>query len=213
MPPSKYRWISYFSIFQMSVLSFNLFFLATPKLIEERDEAIKNKYRKRQIKQEEIGTETEIQQWELNPDYNPDTLWQRMKKSFSKDIFTWKNIKNNAMERPLTCAGLLGSSGLVFAAFGFYAHRMVHRIILLPNERVRFQFFNALPLGKPNTLELNLSDISCNAGRKSNFNYSTLRLRDRWGYFLVHKSEGEFLEPKLYDKYLGYERSWAVRST
>lgn len=212
VPVTKYRWISYFALFHTGIMSLNLFFLATPKLLEERNDAIKNKYRPREMKpEEEANPELIPDKWELNPDYVPDTIVTKLKNAFRKEIFTFENFKNNLTERPYLAATMLGSTALIMGLFSFYSRRMIHRLILLPDDKVRIELFNAMPIGKPLAKEIALTDISCKAGRKSNHNYSLLQIRDTWGFFLVHKTEGEFVEPKLFDKYLGFERSWAVK--
>lgn len=211
IPHKKYRWISYVSFFNISFISVNLFFIATPKLLRERTSAIKDMYLKKEVIDPDNPDGEPIIEYELDPNYDDTGIFKKIFQSFRRDIFTLENFTNNFKERPYYCSGLLTSSILVGVAFTMYARRMVHTITLLPANRVRLQFFNPLPIGKPITRVVHLRDISCQQDRNSKHNYSILRLKGSWGYHLVHKTEGEFLHPKLYDKYLGYQRSWAIK--
>lgn len=207
LPFKKYRWISYMSVIQIGFLALNTVILPTPRLLKERQEAVKNRLKKKEKSDDSVVWD----EYEPNPDYDPSTVWEKIKRLNHKDLFAPSNILKNIVERPYLTLGLLGVSALMTSAFVMYAHRMAHLITLLPNERVRFSSFSAFAIGKPPTIELPVRDVSCVQGRKSKHNYSILKLRGYWGYHLVHKSEGQFLEPKLYDKYLGYERSWAKK--
>lgn len=207
LPAKKYRWISYITLTQIGFLALNLFVLPTKKLLREREEALANKAIK--IEKEQDSTSDGFQpRYKLNPDYDPATLFQRLKRMSYNELFTINNVKENLQDRPLISLGIIGVASLITSAFFLYAHRTVHMITLMPGGRVRFAFFSPI-FSRPPTLELPLRDVSCVQGRKSKNNYSILKLRKYWGYHLVHKAEGQFLEPKMYDKYLGYKRAWA----
>lgn len=209
IPYSKYRWISYITLTQATFLFINLFLIATPKLIEERRRAMSNYYIKVKVEDDDEYSHLMDERYVPNPDYKPLTLQERIIKTLKSDIFTLSNLAQNFKERPFYCSGIVIASTSVGAACTFYARRMVHQITLLPGDRVRMDFFNPFPWGKPIAKTIPLKDVSCQLGRKSSKSYSILRLRNHWGYHLVHKKEGEFLEPKLYDRYLGYSRSWS----
>lgn len=215
LPFKKYRWISYVSFIQVGFLVVNLWFLPTSRLVAERNEALANRVIKKKKSDDLTNNQnSSSDEWEdelvINPDYDPATVFERFKRLDYKELFTIRNVINNITERPLISLGLVASSVLISSSFWIYARRTLHMITLLPNERVRLSFFS--PMGKPPSIELPLRDISCVQSRQSKHNYSILKLRGRLGFHLVHKAEGQFLEPKLYDKYLGYERSWAKKS-
>lgn len=205
-PFKKYRWISYLSVIQVGFLTLNLFVLPTNKLIEQRVNAIKNKVRKKQSTEK---SDTSLDEYEPNPDYDSSTLVERLKKLNYRELFTVRSIYNNVTERPLLSASAVTASILITTALFTYARRIVHMIVLLPNERVRIFCFSAFAFGKPKAIELPASHISCVSPRKSPHNYSIIKLKNHYGFHLVNKTEGHFLEPKLYDKYLGFQRSWA----
>lgn len=155
------------------------------------------------------------------PDFGPELLQYKPKevkgtisedagKLFSKDIFEWANV-TSLLNRPLYCISVFTGCGLITSAFMIYSRRMVHKITLLPNDRVRFAFFNPNPFAGPITMEIPIRNVSCTQGRDSKHNYTILRLKGYWGYHLVHKVEGKFLEPELFDKNLNYMRAWAEK--
>lgn len=200
------------SFMQIGFLTLNLLFLPTSRLLRERQEALENRLRRKQRDENETKSPYSIEdEFELNPDYDPATVWQRIKRLDYKQVFSIGNVVDNIKERPFLTLGILGSSALITSALVIYAHRMAHMITLLPNDRVRFSSFSVLAIGEPPTIEIPLRNVSCIQGRKSKNNYSILKFKGYKGYHLVHKSEGQFIEPKLYDKYLGYQRSWAQK--
>lgn len=209
LPYKKYRWISYISVIQVGFIALNLFVLPTRRLVQERQEALKNRVRRKEIK--EKSQDGYVDEFEINPDYDDATVFQRLKRLNYRDLFTLKNVSQNISDRPLFSAGVVLSMGMVSAAFFTYARRIIHKVTLLPNERVRLAFFSAFALGKPKTLELPLHNISCVSSRHSKHNYAILKIKNYLGYHLIQKTEGQFLQPKLYDKYLGFERSWAKK--
>lgn len=209
---AKYRLVSYLCIAYGAITSLNLFFLATPRLVKERKESIRNKYIRRQIPPEEEDTEAAIIQWIPNPDYQSVSVSERIKASLEKDIFTFANFKNNLLDSPFLAFTLIGAGCLVFGGCGFYIRRLVHQIILLPDNQVKFKVFNPLPFGQPPEIKLPLTDISCRTHRNTpNNNYSVLKVKDKVSYYFVHNKEGTFLKPELYDTHLGYTRSWATK--
>lgn len=209
LPYKKYRWLSYLSLIQVGFIGINFFVLPTPKLIEERREALRNKVRRKEKIEKPLDEYED--EFEVNPDYDGATVFQRLRRLDYREVFTLKNVVQNISERPFLSAGVLVSMGLVTTAFCLYAQRIVHMVTLLPNDRVRLAFHSAFAIGKPKSLELPLQHLSCVAPRQSKHNYAILKIKNKYGYHLVHKAEGHFLEPKLFDKYLGFERSWAKR--
>lgn len=209
LPYKKYRWISYISVVQVGFIALNLFVLPTRRLIQERQEALKNRVRRKEIKEQ--SQDGYVDEFEINPDYDNATFFQRLKRLNYRDLFTIQNLSQNMSDRPLFSAGAILSMGLVSTAFCIYASRIIHKVTLLPNDRVKLAFFSAFAVGKPRTLELPLHYISCVSPRKSKHNYAILKIKNHLGYHVIQKSEGQFLEPKLYDKYLGFERSWAKK--
>lgn len=217
LPYKKHRWIGYASVFHMGFLALNALVLPTPRLIRERTEALHNRVKKKQqpkIIDDEASTLNNseyIEEYEPNPEYDPATVWQRLRRLAWREIFNPNNIKENFLERPAVSIGFLGVSALVCSAYLLYARRSIHKIFLLPNGRARLNFFSPFAIGKPPSLDIPLDNISCVTNRKSKVNYAILKIKGYWGYHLVHKVDGDFLEPKLYDQYLGFERSWAAR--
>lgn len=193
---------------QLGFIVLNIFVMPTTRLIRERQEALANRVIKKERKKEEDDLNEFPIDYELNPDYDPATFFQRLRRLKFSEIFSLRNVKENFQERPFLSLGLLSAGVLVSSAFFVFARRTVHMITLIPGERVRFAFFSPT-FSQPPTIELPLREVSCVSGRKSKFVYSILKLKNYRGYHLVHKTEGEFLEPKMYDKYLGYKRSWA----
>lgn len=102
----------------------------------------------------------------------------------------------------------LGGSAIVWFIFMSIARRTAYRITILPNKQLRFESFPPLGVGRPPYVELPLKDVSCVEGRKSQTNYAILKFNGRAFYHLIDKKDGHFLEPKLYDKYLGYQKAW-----
>lgn len=209
LPYKKYRWISYLSVVQVGFIAINFFVLPTSRLIRERSEALQNRVRRKEKK--EVSTDGYVEKFEINPDYDGATVLQRLKGLDYREVFTIHNVVQNIGERPLLSAGIFVSMGLVTTAFCIYARRILHMITLLPNDRVRLAFHSAFAIGKPKSVELPLHHVSCVAPRQSKHNYAILKIKNNYGFHLIHKAEGKFLEPKLYDKYLGFERSWAKK--
>lgn len=208
-PFKKYRWVSYYSLFMALAFSMTTVFLPTPSLIEERQQSLLNKVRRKERKENDREEPTEqIEEFEPNPDYDPATIGERLKRLNYRDLLSFSSIYQNVSERPYTTLALFGACSLVSGAFSFYARRTVYKLALLPNERVRFSFFSPLAFGKPPSLEVPLRHVSCVASRQSPHNYSILKIKGYKFYFLVHKAEGIFLEPKLYDQNLGFARNW-----
>lgn len=193
---------------QIGFLAVNIFVMPTSRLLKERQEALSNRVIKRERKKEEEDPNEFPIEYELNPDYDSATFFQRLRRLKYSEIFSFKNVKENMQEQPILTLGLFSAATLVSSAFFMYARRTVHMITILPGERVRFAFFSPT-FSKPPTIELPLREVSCVSGRKSKYQYSILKLRNYRGYHLVHKTEGQFIDPKMYDKYLGYKRSWA----
>lgn len=208
LPATKFRWISYVTLAQVGFIALNLFLMPTKRLIRERQEALANKTKEEG--QDSLSSDDSKPKNEpkLDTDTDSTTLLQKLKNMNYAELFSISNVKENFQDRPLVCLGIIGAASLISTGYFFYAIRTVHMVTLLPGERVRFAFFSPV-FSRPSTLELPLRDVSCVQGRKSNSNYSILKLRNFRGYHLVHKTEGQFVDPKAYDKYLGYQRAWA----
>lgn len=212
LPYKKYRWISYISIIQVGFIGFNLIVLPTPKLMQERQDASKSKIKKKPIESlDQTKPEEIFEQYESNSDYDSSTLFQKFKDLSWKELLSFRNISDNVTQRPLLSSALLAASILVSSGFCLYARRNIHKVYLLPGDRVRFHLFSAFAIGKPPRLEVPLQNVSCVHDRKSANNYSILKIKGYQGYHLIHKSEGQFLEPKLYDKYVAFSRPWFTK--
>lgn len=200
LPAKKYRWITYLTIPITGLAGLNLFLIPTKELMEKHDEIIAKRALEAKKNKEEGSS---------NLDTSRGTLPQRLQRVDFRKMFSLKTIWNNIQDKPRDCAIMI-LTGIVFPSMGFlYTRRILHIITLLPGERVRFTFF-PLAHRPPSTLELSIRDVSCRQSRQSKHNYSILKLKNRWGYYLVHKNDGQFLEPKLYDNHLGYKRAWDV---
>lgn len=208
-PFKKFRWLGFLSVVQVGFVMLNFILMPTPKLIEERAEALRNRVRKKKVE----GSEQVIDEYEPNPDYDPATVSQRLKRLSYGELFSPKNIVDNLVSRPVLSSVAFGSAFLISSASYLYCRRMAHIITLLPNERIRFTSFSPHAFGKPPSIEVPLENISCVTGRKSATNYSILKFKGYYGYHLVQKRDGQFVEPKLYDQHLGYSRSWALSKT
>lgn len=202
LPFKKYRWLSYMSAFQVGFLLLNLVVQPTPALVEDHRRA--SNEGKSEKKPKESGPKSKSS-------INKTALWQQLQDFNYDEVFSVKNLVTNIRERPYFSVCTLAASVLMTSAATLYAHRMAHAITLLPKDRVRFSYFSILGVGKPPYVEMPLRDVSCVLGRQTDKNYSILKFKGYIGYHLVHKSEGLFLNPKLYDKHLGYERAWASR--
>lgn len=205
-PYKRFRWISVVSVIQVGFALVSVLVMPTQKIIDERQEArakFKEKTERPNQQSRDVPSKevAEIQE-------DQTTLWARVKQFDYGDIFSIHNVKENLAGRPYLSIGILGATSVISFALHMYARRVAHRVSLLPNERIRFESFSPLALGKPPSIEVPARDISCVSGRKSANNYAILKLRNYWGYHLIHKTEGTFLQPKLYDEHLGYKRSW-----
>lgn len=207
-PYKKFRWLGYMSAVQIGFVVANFVLMPTPKLIEERMNALKNRVRK---KEPVDGVEQIFEEYEPNPDYDPATVFERMKRLSYRELFSPKNILDNVTERPVLSAAAIGSVLLITSGIFIYCRRMAHIITLLPNDKIRFTSFSPIALGKPRSIELSVQNVSCVTSRKANMNYAVLKFKGYYGYHLVQKRDGQFLEPKLFDQHLGYSRAWAVK--
>lgn len=195
-PHNKYRWISYVTIGQLSFIVVNLFVLPTPELVA-----------KRQAKKISVSNDGG-----LNQSQNSLGLRQKLAELNYGEIFSTSNIVSNLTGRPYFSFGLIFASGLITMGLIMRARRSIHMMTLLPEDKVRISTFSPIAMGKPPTIEIPLSHLSCLQPRESgNKNYSMLKIKGRVGVHLLDKAEGVFHEPKLFDQYLGYARSWASR--
>lgn len=208
LPYNKYRWYGYISAAQVGFVLFSLIVMPTPRIIEERKIASDRRDKRRDVNPGEQSLERTNEPVAAKARHETATLWQRLRRFDYSELLSPGNFKENIVDRPYLSVGMLGATSLISFAFYIYTHRIAHVITLLPNQRVRFESFSAFAFGRPRSVELSVRDVSCVVGRKSPNNYSILKFKGYRGYHLVHKTEGIFLEPKLYDEYLGYERSW-----
>lgn len=209
LPPTKFRWIGYVAFAQIGFIGLNFLVLPTQRIVREREEAIKNKVIKKQITTSEGET---IERWEPNPDYDSATILQRLWRLDYYEIFNFRNFKDNIAGRPYMTAGMTAAAILVAGSLSLLVKRNIHKITLLPNERVRITVFPTLVFKSDRSMEMSLRDISCVQPRNSEHRYSILKLRGYRMFHLVEKQEENFIEPQLYDQYLSYERSWAAKS-
>lgn len=199
-PATKFRWTGYVAIGQSTLLLLNLFFLANTDQVERRRQALKQGKNSKGENQDDCSKKQ-----------TKDSLLVQLGNLMVNDILTVKNLVNNICDRPYVSGLTITVTGLVSAAIIIFSKRNIHKITLLPGERVRFHFFSPYIFGKPYERELPIRDVSCKQGRMSSGNYSILKIRDRRAFFLVDK-KGDFTEPKLYDKNLGYLRAWAEKN-
>lgn len=136
------------------------------------------------------------------------TVWEKIKQIDFGNIFSLKNIVQNFKDSPYTCGTLVGAAGLISAGSIIYAKRTAHMIHLLPDKQIRFTFFSPLGLGRPPSIEVPTTDVACISGRATATNFCILKLRGHYGYHLVSKKDGEFIDSELFDQHLGYSRSW-----
>lgn len=197
-PFTKYRWIGFMSTIQIGFVLLSVSLMPTQKLIDERRLASERN------KKEEV--ECSLSNRSSSQDYV--SLWEKLKRAQYNEIITYNNVRDNMVDRPYIFFGLIGASIAISSAFFIYARRIAHKITLLPKDRIRFESFTPFAIGAPPKTELPLRNVSCVSGRRSQTNYSILKFKGYRGYHLVHKTDGRFLEPKLYDEYLGFKRSW-----
>lgn len=191
-PYTKYRWVSYYSSIYFAFISIGLFL---------KPMGPKRESKKRQMR-DEFSDPGPIEM----PQPAIVTIENTIS-SFKQDL-SLKNLYLNFKYDPLISSITLFAAISLPAIFVFYVRRMVHEIALLPQGRVRFSIFSPFPLTKPTTFDIPVKDISCVTHRTSDSNYSVLKLRGFIAYHLVHKGEGTITQPQLYDKYLGYQRTW-----
>lgn len=208
-PFKKYRWISYYSLIYVSLVALNMVILPFPQILKEHLDSSKSKFRK---KNDENGTFDIESSYELNPDYKEVSLTERIAKFDYKDVLTGKYLAMNFKQNPALVIFALGGGVLIPSLFSLYLRRIVHKITLTSNNRVKFEFFSPIAFGKPPRLEVPIQSVSCRIGRTTTQRNSILKLRGYWGYHLVNLQDGVFNYPELYDSHLGYERSWAART-
>lgn len=204
LPFKKYRWISYLSAIQLGFLLTNILLIPPEKLKKERREA----QAKHKEKMSNKGPSDEFQSESVSDPEN-FAIIEKIKKLTTGDLFSLQNFFDNVRDNPYLSIGLMSASAVMFGALNVYARRTIHTITLLPSERVRLTFFTPTCVGKAPSLDIPITKISCVSPRTTPNNYSILKLQGYIGYHLVSKKEGEFVEPVLYDQYLGYSRSWA----
>lgn len=209
LPFKRFRWITYYSAAYVSLVGLNLLVLPFPKLVEERLDTLKNKYRKRE--KNESGLFDFDHVYEPNPDYVEQPRNQRLANYDLKDALAGKYFIMNLKDKPALVIASTAAGFLVPILFQFYLRRLVHKITIVPNDRVKFEFFSAFAIGRPPCLEVPLNSVSCEISRSTAKRFSILKLKNHLGYHLVSVKEGTFHDPKLYDSLLGYQRSWAVR--
>lgn len=203
LPYKKFRWVSYLSLMQVGFVGINLMVLPNTSLIQKQNKPIEEQ------KQVDQDVERNINGNQKQQQQNRGIINRLTDPNSYKGLVSLETTIDNIKENPLLTTTMITCSTLIVSAVFFYAKRSIHTITLLPNEKVKFQFFSPFAMREPSTLVLPLRNVSCKSARKSKQNYSILKLKGYRGYHLVHKAEGYFLEPKLYDKYLGYERSWS----
>lgn len=200
-PFKKFRWFSYVALGQIGFVTLNLALWPNEKLVYERDKVLQDREKRKLTGKALEGDQVESR-----------SIFEGLKSFEYSTLFTLRSIYENVKERPKSAFAMLSVTAFMTTASWFMTKRSIHMIKLLPNDRVEFSLFSMLALGKPPTLVVPLREVSCRTGRKGKTNYSILKIKGYSGYHLVHKPDGIFLEPKLYDKHLGYSRNWAQES-
>lgn len=209
-PFKKFRWVSYYSMVYVSLIAINFVFLPLPHILKEHVESMTDRYKKRKSDEEEPVERFDLEHmYQPNPQSDNRTLTQRIKDLNFTEVWTGKYLVMNLKEKPLLVAFALSAGILVPSLFSLYLRRVVHMITLLPNNKVRFEFFSPMAFAKPPKLEVPLNMVSCQSSRNTDKRYSILKIKGYRGFHLVSKTEGKFHHPDLYDHYLGYARSWA----
>lgn len=197
-PYKKYRLMGFSVVLQVSVVLANILLMPSKKLLAQHEEARKKRAREPTPAEEldaKVVKSLGLVQRILNLDY--------------KEIFDPANIYENIKGRPYICLPLIGFSLAYTGLVIIYTRRVAHMISLLPTGHVRFSSFTPFGFRKSPSVVVPVRDISCVTPRQADTNFAVIKIRGYRGTHLVHKSEGQFLEPKLFDEYLGQTRSWA----
>lgn len=206
IPYKKFRWIVWFSLAQSCIIGTSLCIKLSgvdaekKKRVERSQQFSKISYNEQESDKKSENSEPSLLSQIINEKKSLIDL--------GKAKISFTNAKDNFIYKPFSSMAILCAGISCIVPFLYYARRSIHRITLLPNDRVLLEYFSPLALSKPKSLELPLKYVSCKVTRKSSGNYVILKLKDHVGYHLVHKSLGSFSEPKLFDMFMSHERVW-----
>ncbi|XP_076321770.1 transmembrane protein 223 [Tachypleus tridentatus] len=94
---------------------------------------------------------------------------------------------------------------LIAVCTGLYTLRSVRYLILLRGGEVA-RLVTYTPFGGNRIIDVSLRDLSCQQARDQATSFLSLKVRNRWMFFLVDK-RGTFLNPKLFDSTVGLYRT------
>lgn len=215
-PYRQFRVFGLLAVTYTAFMGVNFIVSPTKEMLALRERSIREQKEKlKKVREEELNSETEFQTEfvDMRPRSipTPEEKLPFHKRLDWKGTFDKKNMIQNFKDRPYLNGGLLLASVAIVVGFLVYPRRQIHSITLLAGgDKVRFTLFSPWALKKPSELVLPLKDVSCVSGRDSKRTFSILKLRGYKMYHLVSLGgKAEFLQPQLYDKYLGYSRSWA----
>lgn len=206
LPFKKYRWVTYVTMGQVGFITVNLFVLPTPALMAERESM---KMLDGGVRVRTGNLDLEFSGPVSKQGDSSTSLIRRLTNLDFRDIFSTNNVVANLIGRPYFSGALLASMCLITAGLVYRSKRSIHMITLLPQDKVRIATFSPTAFGKPPTIEIPHSHVSCVQPREGTNTYAMLRIKNYRGIFLIDRAEGTFHEPKLFDEYLSYARSWA----
>lgn len=206
-PYKKYRWMGIINVVQIAFAVANVAFMPSNKLIQEHREAMERRVRKVTKPSDQNPSEM-VEEFELNPEVEPLSLFQRMLRMDFSELLSPNNIYETAKDRPAFFFPVVGFSIIYTALTFLYTRRMAHKVSLLPTGHVKFSSFSPFAVKPPPTIVVPVRDVSCVTPRQSETNYIVIKIKGYRAGHLIHKTEGHLLEPRLFDEYLGQRRSW-----
>lgn len=200
VPYKKYRLLGFSAVLQVGFVTINLLMMPSKKLMEQHEEAKKNRALREPTNEELFNAEV----------VKSLTFMQRIARLDYREILDPMNVYENLTGRPWISIPLIGFSLAYTSLCISYTRRVAHMISLLPNGYVRFSSFTPFGFKKSPSILVAVRDVSCVTPRQAATNYAVIKIRGYRGTHLIHKTHGQFLEPKLFDEYLGQTRSWAT---
>lgn len=206
-PYKKYRWMGILNVIQVGFAAVNLVMMPSNSLIREHKELMGRRVRK-VTKPAADDSSMDVVEYELNSEVEPLSLFQRVIRLDIKDLLNPANIYEKMKDNPVYFFPLVGFTVLYTGLTFFYTRRMAHKISLLPTGHVKFSSFSPFAIKPSPTFTVPVRDVSCVTPRQFEANYIVIKIRGYRAAHLIHKSEGQLLEPMLFDEYLGQRRSW-----
>lgn len=127
---------------------------------------------------------------------------------FFKEVFVKENLSARLQENFWSTLIVILGMTAIMSGYMTFSQRNVHRIILQADRKLRIELFRPFYFIEGRTLTMPLRDISCLKSRYDDMNYCMLKHRGKTVPYMLHKSEGHFPDPKLYDEILGRRRAW-----